>query len=68
MYRVPEIWRIKDDILYFLVDRLESLNIEITNKRIENKNYKAEMEKAKILKKPIDVYLIWLEKGSTESL
>jgi len=68
MYRVPEIWRIKDDILYFLADRLERLNIEITNKRIQNKDYKSELEKARILKKLIDIYQIWLERESIESL
>ena len=47
---------------------LEKLYIEITNKRIQNKDYKGEMEKARILKKLIDIYQIWLEKGSIESL
>ncbi|RLG31665.1 hypothetical protein DRN97_09080 [Methanosarcinales archaeon] len=68
LYRYPKTWCIKDDILYFLVDRLEKLYIEITNKRIQNKDYKGEMEKARILKKLIDIYQIWLEKGSIESL
>jgi len=57
-YRIPKIWLIKDDILYFLTDRLSRLCIEIMNKKTENKDYKVELKKAKILKKLIETYQI----------
>ena len=56
MYREPEIWRIEDDVLYFLTSTLLKLSKEIANKRIENRNYGKEFKKAKALKELITVY------------
>jgi len=54
MYKEVPIHKVKDDILYDLLSKLDSLNKQIMNKINIKENYK----KAKKLKKLIDYYLI----------
>ena len=51
-----------DEILDFLLEKLQRLTLEIENKRILKKDYKEEYKTARILKELIDYYLQLKEK------